>query len=131
MRFNLEEVKKMFNVKGSKDEKKLVAESQENGSALAALKRHNNKSSVGKAGKGTLGEIWDTPEEIKARTKEMREKYGWPEEENSLEALRQLKNNPPVHGTTQRGTTVTTSGEDEQTFPMEKSADKDCGCNGK
>ena len=41
--------------------------------------------------------------------------------------LQDMANNPPSRGTCQRGTAVTTAGEDEQTLDITKS--KDCGCN--
>ena len=76
---------------------------------------------------GTLTEIYETPEEILERTEEIREKYGWPKEKEALEELADMKNNPTSGGTWQRGTAVTTAGEDNQTFDITKS--EDCGCN--
>ena len=78
---------------------------------------------------GTLTEIYETPEEILERTEEIREKYGWPKEKEALEELADMKNNPTSGGTWQRGTAVTTAGEDNQTFDITKSEDADCGCN--
>ena len=77
--------------------------------------------------KGTLAEIFDTPEEILAQTERIREKYGWPKEKEALEELADMTNNPESGGTWQRGTAVTTAGQDDQTFDITKS--EDCGCN--
>ena len=77
--------------------------------------------------KGTLTEIYDTPEEIIEETEKIREKYGWPKEKEALNELKDMTNNPESRGTTQRGTAVTTAGEDYQTLDINKS--KDCGCN--
>ena len=77
--------------------------------------------------KGTLSEIFDTPEEILEETERIREKYGWPKEKEALNELADMKNNPESRGTSQRGTTVTTAGEDQQTLDITKS--DDCGCN--
>ncbi len=77
--------------------------------------------------KGTLTDIYDTPEEIIEETEKIREKYGWPKEKEALNELKDMKNNPESRGTTQRGTAVTTSGEDYQTLDINKS--EDCGCN--
>jgi hypothetical protein len=77
--------------------------------------------------KGTLTEIYDTPKEIIEETEKIREKYGWPKEKEALNELKDMKNNPESRGTTQRGTAVTTAGEDYQTLDINKS--KDCGCN--
>jgi len=77
--------------------------------------------------KGTLTEIFETPEEILERTEEIREKHGWPKEKEALNELADMKNNPESRGTTQRGTAVTTAGEDYQTLDINKS--EDCGCS--
>ena len=119
----------MFKVQGSSEEKKLVRENQAE-SSLEKLKRHTNgppKSDSFATDKGTLSEIFDTPEEILAETKKIREKYGWPKMTDALNELQDMANNPPSRGTWQRGTAVTTAGEDEQTLDITKS--KDCGCN--
>ena len=76
---------------------------------------------------GTLTEIFDTPEEILERTEEIREKHGWPKEKEALNELHDMKNNPESRGTTQRGTAVTTAGQDYQTLDITKS--EDCGCS--
>jgi hypothetical protein len=126
---NLREVIKMFKVQGSSEEKKLVRENQAE-SSLEKLKRHTDgppKSDSFATDKGTLAEIFDTPEEILAETKKIREKYGWPKMTDALNELQDMANNPPARGTWQRGTTVTTAGEDEQTLDITKS--KDCGCS--
>ena len=77
--------------------------------------------------KGTLTEIFETPEEILERTEEIREKHGWPKEKEALNELADMKNNPESRGSTQRGTAVTTAGEDYQTLDINKS--EDCGCS--
>ena len=126
---NRREVIKMFKVQGSSEEKKLVRENQAE-SSLEKLKRHTDgppKSDSFATDKGTLSEIFDTPEEILAETKKIREKYGWPKMTDALNELQDMANNPPARGTWQRGTTVTTAGEDEQTLDITKA--KDCGCN--
>ena len=126
---NLREVVKMGTLQGSSEEKKAVKDSVKN-SSLESLKRYVDgapKSDSFDTDKGTLAEIFDTPEEILAQTERIREKYGWPKEKEALEELADMTNNPESGGTWQRGTSVTTAGEDDQTLDITKS--EDCGCN--
>ncbi len=126
---NLREVVKMGTLQGSAEEKKAVKDSVKS-SSLESLKRYVNgapKSDSFDTDAGTLSEIYRTPEEILAQTERIREKYGWPKEKEALEELKDMANNPKSRGTWQRGTAVTTAGEEEQTLDITKS--DDCGCN--